>query len=138
MNHHGLRLKCDVLLLADVFEKFRNDSFRTNGLCASRYLSKPAWSWDAMLNMTKVKLEFISDGEMYLFFKKLIEVKFLIFLRSQQQVSTMLRHKQESKHIIYLDVNNFYGFFQQVDSYGQVFRSLAGINVEAIDPKDYF
>ena len=43
-------LKCDVLLLVD--EKFRNNSFKNYGLCPSNYLSAPALSWDAMLNMT--------------------------------------------------------------------------------------
>ena len=39
-------------------------------LCPSHYLSTAALSWDAMLNMTKVECELISDADMYLFFKK--------------------------------------------------------------------
>ena len=34
------------------------------------YLSAPALSWDGMLNMIKVELEFISDAGIYLFFEK--------------------------------------------------------------------
>ena len=40
------------------------------GLCPSHCLSAPALSWDAMLNMTKVKLELISDPDMYIFLGK--------------------------------------------------------------------
>ena len=69
-DYHDLYLKCDVLLLADVFEKFRNNSLKNYGLCPSHYLSAPALSWDAMLNMTKVKLELIPDLDMYIFFEK--------------------------------------------------------------------
>ena len=58
-NDHNLNLKCDVLLLADVFEKFRNNS-------TSHYLSASALSWDTMLNMTKVKFEL----DMCIFFEK--------------------------------------------------------------------
>ena len=54
-DYHDLHLKCDVLLLADVFEKFRNNSLKNYGLCPSHYLSAPLLSWDAMLNMTKVE-----------------------------------------------------------------------------------
>ena len=36
-NHYDLYLKCDVLLLADVFEKFRNNSLKNYGLCPSHY-----------------------------------------------------------------------------------------------------
>ena len=38
-------------------------------------------SWEAMLNMIKVEIQFISDPNMYIFFKKVREVvEFLIFL----------------------------------------------------------
>ena len=69
-DYHGLYLKCDVLLLADVFEKFRNNSLKNYGLCPSHYLSTPGLSWDAMLKMTKIELEFISDPDMHIFFEK--------------------------------------------------------------------
>ena len=54
-------LKCGNLLLADVFEKFRNNSLKNYGLCPSHYLSTTGLSWDAMLKMTKLKLELIID-----------------------------------------------------------------------------
>ena len=40
------------------------------GLYQTHYLSAPALSWDAMLNMTKVKLLLIPDRDMYIFFEK--------------------------------------------------------------------
>ena len=43
-DYHDLYLKCDVLLLADVFEKFRNNSLKIYGLRPSLYLSAPALS----------------------------------------------------------------------------------------------
>ena len=69
-DYHDLYLKCDALLLADVFEKFRNNSLKNYRLCPSHYLSALALSWDAMLNMTKVELELIPDPDMYIFFEK--------------------------------------------------------------------
>ena len=43
-DYQGLHLKCDVLLLADVFEKFRNKSLKYYGVCASHYFTAPALS----------------------------------------------------------------------------------------------
>ena len=40
-DYHNLSLKCDVLLLANVFERFRNTSLKNYGLCPSHYLSAP-------------------------------------------------------------------------------------------------
>ena len=65
-----LYLKCDVLLLADVFEKFRNNSLKSYGLCPSHYFSASDLSWDAMLKMTKIKLELIPYPDSYIFFEK--------------------------------------------------------------------
>ena len=37
-DYHDLYLKCDILLLADVFEKVRNNTLKNYGLCSSNYL----------------------------------------------------------------------------------------------------
>ena len=63
-------LKYDVLLLPNVFEKFRNNSFKNYGLCPSHYLIAPALSRNVMLNMKKGGLEIISDVGMYSSFEK--------------------------------------------------------------------
>ena len=67
-DYHNLCLKCNVLLLADVFETFRNNTLKNYGLCPSHYLTAPGLSWDAMLKMTKIELELITDPGMYIFF----------------------------------------------------------------------
>ena len=46
-DYHVLYLKCNVFLLADAFEKFRNNSLKNYGLFPSHYLSAPGFSWDA-------------------------------------------------------------------------------------------
>ena len=74
-DYHKLYLKCDVLLLADVFGKFINNSLKYYELYPSHFLSAPALSWDAMLNMKKVKLELISNSDMYIFFEKSVRGK---------------------------------------------------------------
>ena len=70
----------EIILLAYVFEKFRNNSLRNYGLCPSHYLRAPGLSWDAMLKMTKIELELIPDPDMYMFFEKGTSGGFLIFL----------------------------------------------------------
>ena len=60
-DYHDLYLKCDALLLVDVFEKFRNSSLKKYDLRPSHYLSAPALSLDAMLNMTKAYVERIRE-----------------------------------------------------------------------------
>ena len=78
-DYYDLYLKCDVLLLVDVFEKFRNNSLK-NYVCPSHYLSAPALSWDAILNMEKVELKLNPHSECTYSLKKVREVKFLMFL----------------------------------------------------------
>ena len=79
-NYLNFHLKFDVLLLADVFERFRNNSLRNYGLYPSHYLRALGLSWDAMLKMTKIELELIPDPDMYMFFEKGTSGGFLIFL----------------------------------------------------------
>ena len=70
-DYHDMHLKCDVLLLAGVFEKFINNSLKNNGLCLSHYLSAPGISWNAVLKMTKIKLELITDPYRFFYEKRI-------------------------------------------------------------------
>ena len=113
-DYRDLYLKCAALLLADVFEKFRNNSLKNYGLCPSHYLSAPALSWDAMLNMTKVELELIPDPNMYIFFEKGTRggVSYISnrYSKANNKYLKSCELKQESKHIIYSDANHLYGY----------------------------
>ena len=58
------------MLLADVIEKFRNNSLTNYGLCPSHYLSAPGLISDAILRMSTIDLVLIPDPDMYIFFEK--------------------------------------------------------------------
>ena len=60
-DYHNHYLKKDVLLLADVFEKFIATCLKFYWLDHCHYFSSPGLTWNAMLKMTGVKLEKISD-----------------------------------------------------------------------------
>ena len=59
-NYHDHYLKKDVLLLADVFERFIATCLKFYGLDSCHYFSSPGLSWDTMLKMTAIKLEKIT------------------------------------------------------------------------------
>ena len=65
-EYHDLYLTTDVLLLADVFEAFRDTAISNYHLDPTHYVSLPGFAWDALLKMTKIKLDVISDYDMYL------------------------------------------------------------------------
>ena len=132
-DYHNLYLKCGVLLLADVFEKFKDNSLKNYRLCPSHYSNAQGLSWGAMLEKTIVELELIPDPDMYIFFEKgtrggisYISNKYRKanskYLKSQDP-------KQESKLVIYLDANNFYGYAMS--------KFLPASGFKWIDPKTF-
>jgi hypothetical protein len=62
-DYHDAYLRTDVLLLADVFENFRQTCYKCYGLDPANYVSCPGLAWDAMLLKTGIKLELITDLE---------------------------------------------------------------------------
>ena len=113
-DYHNLYLKYNVLLLADAFEIIRNNSLKNYGLYLSRHLSAPALNLDVMLNITKVEHKLIWDADMYLFFEKGMRdgSSYIskIYNQANNKYLKAYDPKQEWKHIIYLDVNNLYGY----------------------------
>ena len=69
-QYHDHYLKTDVLLLADVFQKFVSTCLDYYVLDPCHYFSSAGLNWDAMLKRTGVELELISDIDMHLFIEK--------------------------------------------------------------------
>ena len=53
IEDHNLYLTCDVLLLENIFEKFRKKYLQNYGLCPSHYLRVSALSWDTFLSQAR-------------------------------------------------------------------------------------
>ena len=71
-DYHDLRLKTDVLLLADVFENFRKMCLNYYKLDAAHYFSAPGLAWDAVLKKSGVILKLFTNPDMYLFAEKAV------------------------------------------------------------------
>ena len=69
-DFHNHYLKKDVLLLADIFERFIKTCLKYYTLDPTHYFSAPGLSWDAMLKMTKIELQKISDPDMHIFIEE--------------------------------------------------------------------
>ena len=122
-DYHDHYLKKDVLLLADVFEKFIDTCLKFYGLDPCHYFSSPGLSWDAMLKMTGVKLEKISDIDKYLFIEKGLRGGiFYIAKRYSETNNKYMKNydpKKSSKYITRLDMNNLHGWaIRRYLSYG--------------------
>ena len=69
-ENHDLYVLSDTLLLADVFENFRDKCIEIYELDPAHFLSTPGLAWQACLKKTKVKLELLTDYDMILMIEK--------------------------------------------------------------------
>ena len=112
-EYHDFYLKCDVLLLTDFMEKFRNNCLEYFGLDPAHYHSLPGWSWDAALKKSKVQLELLDNSEMYSFFESAIRGGISqVTKRYSKANNKYMQNYDETKPNIFLmffDANNLYG-----------------------------
>ncbi len=115
-DYHDLYLKCDVLLLTDIFEKFRAVCKTNYDLDPAHYLSSPHLSWDSMLKLTKCTLELISDRAMFNMVEK--GMRGGVCMISKRKAVANNKYLGESHYdplkkiiyLIYYDKNNLYGY----------------------------
>ena len=113
-EYHDLYLKSDILLLADVFENFRKTCLQYYNLDPCHYFTSPGLSWDVMLKMTGIKLELMTDVDMFQFIEKRLRggISYISNRHGVANNKYMSGYNPEkpSKYIIYLDANNLYGW----------------------------
>ena len=102
-DYHDLYLKTDVLLLADVFERFRATCLQIYKLDPLHYFSLPGFSWDAALKHSGVKLDLITDIEMYQFVERGIR-------GGVSMISHRHAEATDTHSLIYLDANSLYAW----------------------------
>ena len=66
-QYHDLYLMTDTLLLADVFEQFRDMCLKNYELDPVHSYTAPGLTWKAALKMTKVKLDLLTDIDQHIF-----------------------------------------------------------------------
>ena len=113
-EYHDLYLKSDILLLADVFENFRKTCLQYYKLDPCHYFTSPGLSWDAMLKMTDIKLELMTDIDMFQFIEKGMRggISYIANRYGKANNKYMKDYNKDkpSKYIMYLDANNLYGW----------------------------
>ena len=141
-DYHDHYLKKDVLLLADVFEKFIDTCLKFYGLDPCHYFSSPGLSWDAMLKMTEIKLEKISDIDKYLFIEKGLRRRISYIAKKYARANNKYMNNYDSKKpstfITYLDMNNLYGWAMSEYLPYEEFQWLENIdefNINSINKK---
>ena len=121
-DYHDLYLKSDTLLLADIFENFRKTCLQYYKLDPCHYFSSPGLSWDAMLKMTNVKLELMTDIDMFQFIEKGLRggTSYIAnrFGEANNKYMKNFNETEPSKYIMYLDANNLYGWAVSVSTHG--------------------
>ena len=60
-DYHDLYVQSETLLLADVFEKFKNKCIEIYELDPVHFLSAPGLAWQAYFKKTGIELELLTD-----------------------------------------------------------------------------
>ena len=137
-----LYLTSDILLLADVFHNFRMTCKKIYGLDPCHYITSPGLAWDAMLKMTKIELELMSDVDMNLFIEKGLRggISYIANRYGKANNKYIMKEydeKEPSKYIMYLDANNLYGWAMSKYLPTGGFKWLTEQEIEDLDLSEY-
>ena len=111
-DYHDLYVQRDTLLLADVFEKFRDTYIEIYGLDPSHFLSAPGLAWQAYFKKANVNLELLTDIDMLLMIEAGIRGGMCQSTHRNANNKYMNNYDKsiESSYLTYLDANNLYGW----------------------------
>ena len=113
-NYHDLYVQSNTLLLADVFESFRNKCIEIYELDPTHFLSAPGLSWQAALKKTGVILELLPDIDMLLMVKKGMRGGMYHAIHRYAKANNKYMKNYDkniiSSYLMYLNATNLYGW----------------------------
>ena len=134
---HDLYVQSDVVLLADVFQKYRKIALSTYGLEPLNFYSLPGLSFEACLKLTKVKLQYLKDTDMYMFCERGIRggVSCISqrYAKANHEGLPNYDPAVDRSHLLFVDSNNLYGMAMSEKMPVGNFRWEKDENVELID-----
>ena len=114
---HDLYVQRDTLLLADVFENFRNKCIEIYELDPAHFMSAPGLAWHACLKKTGVKLELLTDIDMLLMVEKGIRGGICQAIHRYAKANNKYMKNYDKNiessylmSLICMDANNLYGW----------------------------
>ena len=109
-----LYVQSNTLLLADVFENFRNICVKIYELDPTKFISAPGLAWQAALKKNKVKLRLLTDIDMLLMVEKDIRGgichSIYRYPKANNKCKKHYDKNKESSYLQYWDINNLYGW----------------------------
>ena len=113
-DYHDLYVQSDTLLLADVFNNFRDMCLKEYELDPAHFLSLPGLEWQACLKKTNIELERLTDYDMLLMVEEGIRGGICHsihrYAKANNKYMKNYDKNEESSYIQYLDANNLYGW----------------------------
>ena len=113
-DYHDLYVQSDTLLLADVFENFRDMCLKEYELDPAHFLSLPGLAWKACLKKTNVELELLTEYDMLLMVEEGIRGGICHsihrYAKANNKYMKNYNNNEESSYIQYLNANNLYGW----------------------------
>ena len=113
-DYHDLYVQSDTLLIADVFENFRDMCIKEYELDPANFLSLPGLAWQACLKKTNIELELLTDYDMLLMVEEGIRGGICHsihrYAKANNKYMKNYNNNEESSYIQYLDANNLYGW----------------------------
>ena len=107
-------MESGTLLLADVFENFRDMCIKKYGLDPGHFLSLPGLAFQACLKKANIELELLTDYNMLLMVEEGIRGGICHSIHryakaNNKYMKNYNNNNEESSYIEYLDANNLYG-----------------------------
>ena len=112
-EYHDLYVRSDTLLLADIFENFRQSGLENYELDPGHFVSLPGLAWQDCLKKTNVELELLTDYDMLLMVEEGIRGGICHAVQRYSHAHNKYMkdydRKKKPSYIQYLDANNVYG-----------------------------
>ena len=113
-EYHDLYVQSDTLLLADLFENFRDMCLKEYELDPAHFLSLPGLAWQTRLKKTNIELELLTDYDMLLMVEEGIRGGICHsihrYAKANNKYMKNYNNNEELSYTQYLDANNLYGW----------------------------